>query len=58
MARRQVCLGAQLQEDDCAAGQHGCWIVSKGDKTFSACHDTFRGYVCQCPAGTPPAALL
>lgn len=53
MRLRQVCLGAQLQEDDCASGSHGCWIISRGAKSFSACRDTFRGYVCQCPEGMP-----
>ena len=47
----QVCLGAQLQEDDCAADSQQCWSVQKGGKSFSACRDTFRGYVCECPAG-------
>ena len=46
-----MCLESQLQEDDCASGSHGCWSSTQGGHSFSACKDTFRGFVCQCPAG-------
>ena len=47
----QVCLAGSMQEDDCAAESHGCWTHTEGKKQFSACKDTFRGYVCKCPEG-------
>ena len=40
-----------MQTDDCAAETHGCWTHSEGLQQFSACRDTFRGYVCKCPEG-------
>ena len=49
--RLQVCLAGSMQEDDCAAESHGCWTHTEGKKQFSACKDTFRGYVCKCPEG-------
>ena len=47
----QVCLAGSMQTDDCAAETHGCWTHSEGLQQFSACKDTFRGYVCKCPEG-------
>ena len=51
----QVCLAGSMQTDDCAADTHGCWTHSEGQQDFSACKDTFRGYVCKCPEGAPAA---
>ncbi|CAL5228469.1 g11610 [Coccomyxa viridis] len=47
----EVCLAGSMQEDDCAAETHSCWVHTEGKQSFSACKDTFRGYVCQCPEG-------
>lgn len=44
----QICLSGALQVDECAADTHDCWRGSGK----SACVDTFRGYVCECPRGT------
>lgn len=41
-----------MQEDDCKYSTHGCWTSGSGDKGVTACKDTFRGYVCQCPPGS------
>jgi hypothetical protein len=49
----QVCLAGSMQEDDCATTSHNCWTSGSDAKQFSACKDTFRGFVCQCPAGWP-----
>ena len=49
--RLQVCLAGSMQEDDCAAETHSCWVHTEGKQSFSACKDTFRGYVCKCPEG-------
>ena len=54
----QVCLAGSMQTDDCAADTHGCWTHSEGGQQFSACKDTFRGYVCKCPEGAPALSLL
>jgi hypothetical protein len=43
-----TCLTGGLEVDECSTGTHGCW--TQGD-TLSACVDTFRGFVCRCPAG-------
>lgn len=47
----QVCLAGSLQEDDCKVSTHNCWTSGTGNDTITACKDTFRGYVCQCPSG-------
>ncbi|CAL8466083.1 g5619 [Coccomyxa elongata] len=47
----QVCLAGSLQEDDCKFSTHNCWTSGTGNDAITACKDTFRGYVCQCPAG-------
>lgn len=46
-----MCLAGSMQTNDCAAETHGCWSHTEGKKEFSACKDTFRGYVCKCPEG-------
>ena len=55
--RAQVCLAGSMQEDDCAVENHSCWTHTEGKRSFSACKDTFRGYVCKCPEGAAPHRL-
>ena len=45
----QVCLQGMLQVDDCEGTNHECWADDANLQT--ACKDTFRGYICQCPPG-------
>ena len=45
----QVCLQGMLQVDDCEGTNHECWAEDANMQT--ACKDTFRGYICQCPPG-------
>lgn len=52
--RPQICLSGGLQTDECTADTHDCW---RGPAGVSACQDTFRGFVCHCPAGEPPLTL-
>uniref|UniRef100_A0A0E0EG82 Uncharacterized protein n=1 Tax=Oryza meridionalis TaxID=40149 RepID=A0A0E0EG82_9ORYZ len=42
-----VCLSQEIQTNECLESNGGCWQ----DKTnnFTACKDTFRGRVCECP---------
>ncbi|KAI9401057.1 hypothetical protein POPTR_001G075600v4 [Populus trichocarpa] len=42
-----VCLSSELETNECLERNGGCWQ----DKQFNttACKDTFRGRVCQCP---------
>ena len=47
----QMCLAGGLEVNECLGESHGCW--SRGNS--SACVDTFRGYVCQCPEGARPS---
>ncbi|KAK9840728.1 hypothetical protein WJX81_000565 [Elliptochloris bilobata] len=42
-----VCLAGGLEVNECLGESHGCW--ARGNT--SACVDTFRGYLCQCPDG-------
>jgi hypothetical protein len=42
-----VCLGADVQTNECLDNNGGCWQDKKHNLT--ACKDTFRGRVCQCP---------
>ncbi|KAK9804303.1 hypothetical protein WJX72_005862 [[Myrmecia] bisecta] len=42
-----VCMSSNLNVNDCVEDASSCWS-SEG---VSACVDTFRGHVCQCPAG-------
>lgn len=47
-----ICLTGALNVDDCAAGADACWRgADAAGRKLSACVDTFRGYVCRCPAG-------
>ena len=56
--RLQVCLAGSMQEDDCAAETHSCWVHTEGKQSCSACKDTFRGYVCKCPEGAASRTLI
>ncbi|CAI5995810.1 unnamed protein product [Closterium sp. NIES-64] len=40
-----ICLGAEVQTNECLTNNGGCW---KGHN-LTACKDTFRGRVCECP---------
>jgi hypothetical protein len=40
-----VCLSQAVETDECLSNNGGCW--HKGNIT--ACKDTFRGRVCECP---------
>ncbi|CAI5516101.1 unnamed protein product [Closterium sp. Naga37s-1] len=40
-----VCLGADVQTNDCLSNNGGCWQ----GYNLTACKDTFRGRVCECP---------
>eukprot|EP00899_Mesostigma_viride_P010739 jgi/Mesvir1/19667/Mv09943-RA.1 len=40
-----VCLSGDIQTDDCAVNNGGCWK----DGDYTACVDTFRGKKCICP---------
>jgi len=42
-----VCLTPDMETDECLDNNGGCW---RDDKTnITACKDTYRGRVCQCP---------
>ncbi|KAL9251723.1 Vacuolar-sorting receptor 7-like protein [Drosera capensis] len=42
-----ICLSTDIETDECLVNNGGCWQDLKADAT--ACKDTFRGRVCQCP---------
>ncbi|GAB2234311.1 hypothetical protein Droror1_Dr00003558 [Drosera rotundifolia] len=42
-----ICLSADIETDECLVNNGGCWQDLKAN--VSACKDTFRGRVCQCP---------
>ncbi|KFM28703.1 Vacuolar-sorting receptor 1 [Auxenochlorella protothecoides] len=42
-----ACLNPGVNVDECTQGVDTCWK----ENGFSACVDTFRGYVCHCPEG-------
>ncbi|CAA6669866.1 unnamed protein product [Spirodela intermedia] len=42
-----VCLNSDLETNECLENHGGCWHDS--NLNISACKDTFRGRVCQCP---------
>ncbi|KAL8201554.1 hypothetical protein R6Q57_010701 [Mikania cordata] len=42
-----ICLSGDLETNECLEKNGGCWIDSQND--ISACKDTFRGRVCECP---------
>ncbi|XP_076890695.1 vacuolar-sorting receptor 7-like [Bidens hawaiensis] len=42
-----ICLSGDLETNECHENNGGCWIDSQN--SISACKDTFRGRVCECP---------
>ncbi|KAL0422532.1 UNVERIFIED_CONTAM: Vacuolar-sorting receptor 3 [Sesamum latifolium] len=42
-----VCLGGDVETNECLANNGGCWEDKAANIT--ACKDTFRGRVCECP---------
>ncbi|KAL5731275.1 Vacuolar-sorting receptor 7 [Ranunculus cassubicifolius] len=42
-----ICLNGDLETNECLEGNGGCWMDSLANVT--ACQDTFRGRICQCP---------
>uniref|UniRef100_A0A0D6R212 EGF-like calcium-binding domain-containing protein n=1 Tax=Araucaria cunninghamii TaxID=56994 RepID=A0A0D6R212_ARACU len=43
----RICLSGDIETNECLSNNGGCW---NNDKTnITACMDTFRGRVCQCP---------
>ncbi|KAG5562412.1 hypothetical protein RHGRI_005221 [Rhododendron griersonianum] len=43
----RICLTSDLETNECLERNGGCWMDSTTN--ISACQDTFRGRVCQCP---------
>lgn len=43
-----ICLNGDLETNECLENNGGCWQDSHSNIT--ACKDTFRGRVCQCPS--------
>ncbi|PSR98846.1 Vacuolar-sorting receptor 6 like [Actinidia chinensis var. chinensis] len=44
----RICLSGDLETNECLDQNGGCWQDSKSNIT--ACKDTFRGRVCECPS--------
>ncbi|XP_031473751.1 vacuolar-sorting receptor 6-like [Nymphaea colorata] len=44
----QICLTQDIETNECLENYGGCWHDTKTN--ISACKDTFRGRVCQCPS--------
>ncbi|GJN10669.1 hypothetical protein PR202_ga28784 [Eleusine coracana subsp. coracana] len=42
-----VCLREDIETNECLENNGGCWLHKAGNVT--ACKDTFRGRVCECP---------
>lgn len=42
-----VCLSEEVQTNECLENNGGCWLDTANNVT--ACKDTFRGRVCECP---------
>ncbi|KAF8411303.1 hypothetical protein HHK36_003850 [Tetracentron sinense] len=42
-----ICLNGGLETNECLERNGGCWLDSRSN--ISACKDTFRGRVCECP---------
>ncbi|KAL3683153.1 hypothetical protein R1sor_001175 [Riccia sorocarpa] len=42
-----VCLGDDIQTNECLDNNGGCWVDSSG--LITACRDTFKGRICECP---------
>lgn len=43
----EICLSQDIQTNECLANNGGCWRDNNANIT--ACRDTFRGRVCECP---------
>ncbi|KAK9062367.1 hypothetical protein SSX86_019553 [Deinandra increscens subsp. villosa] len=43
-----ICLSGDLETNECLERNGGCWVDSQNG--ISACKDTFRGRVCECPS--------
>ncbi|XP_023544796.1 vacuolar-sorting receptor 6-like [Cucurbita pepo subsp. pepo] len=42
-----ICLTSDIQTDECLERNGGCWQLTQ--QNITACKDTFRGRVCECP---------
>lgn len=42
-----ICLSGDIETNECLTNNGGCWKDTKSN--ISACQDTFRGRVCECP---------
>ncbi|KAF8412641.1 hypothetical protein HHK36_000609 [Tetracentron sinense] len=42
-----ICLSGDLETNECYERNGGCWMDSRSN--ISACKDTYRGRVCECP---------
>uniref|UniRef100_A0A804R994 EGF-like calcium-binding domain-containing protein n=1 Tax=Zea mays TaxID=4577 RepID=A0A804R994_MAIZE len=42
-----ICLSEEIQTNECLENNGGCWLDKANNVT--ACKDTFRGRVCECP---------
>lgn len=42
------CLVGGLERDECMMNTHDCWMHEQ----WTACVDTYRGFICRCPLGT------
>ncbi|KAL6567170.1 Vacuolar-sorting receptor 6 [Orobanche gracilis] len=47
MTEPAICLSGELETNECLDHNGGCWQDRKSNVT--ACKDTFRGRVCECP---------
>ncbi|XP_047066458.1 vacuolar-sorting receptor 1-like [Lolium rigidum] len=43
-----ICLTQDIQTNQCLENNGGCWL-DHNSNNFTACKDTFRGRVCECP---------
>lgn len=44
-----VCLSDDVETNECLDNNGGCWQDKTANVTVTACKDTFRGRVCECP---------
>ncbi|KAL7131365.1 hypothetical protein ABFS83_13G192700 [Erythranthe nasuta] len=44
-----ICLSGDLETNECLENNGGCWKDSTSSSNITACKDTFRGRVCECP---------
>ncbi|XP_022984499.1 vacuolar-sorting receptor 4-like [Cucurbita maxima] len=43
-----ICLSSDIETNECLENNGGCW-QDKADTNLTACKDTYRGRVCECP---------